>query len=712
MPDTAPKRLGPKLRDDLIIVEKVRQGVRQLVVKDPITMKYFQFGELERTLFGLLDGATPPPKIIEKFNAEHPDAEMTLDDLKEFLGDIDKMHLLEKSAAERNALLVERLKEERKSKLMSKQGSILYKRFPVVDPNDFFDRIHPYIKWIWSVPCVGFMCLVIAVAGITIVYNGQEFVDGIAAVFTFSQHTASSIFWLWVTIIGVIAVHELGHGLTCKHYGGEVHEIGFLLMFFQPCLYCNVTDSYLFKVKKHKIYVTFAGIIVEFFIGSLFCFVWVLTDPSTALNALCYQAMTVCGISSVMFNLNPLVKYDGYYAFSEWVDLPNLKQNSGDCLEKWFQGLYKKKEDIEDDGFSPRERKIYIIYAGCATLFILSMMSGLLYMMKDPIFEKCSEAGFIIYPFIVFKLMTGQINATSKFFKEFYQYEAAQFGAVKARLVVLALLGILAVLCFTVPYNITIEKEVKIEAVDRWVVRSPVEGYLEEVYVRSGGEVKAGEPLFLIANPDKSRKLSDLAAEAQKFQMQRDQALATGEYGKMQDIRIQETQTGNDRAAILRDLQKMKTLSPASGLILTSNMEELKGKYYKPGDKILDIVSLENLYSIVQLEEREAGEVRDAKSGSQATRARVKVKAMPGRIFDARIESVDMIADTSGLIRKFRTKIAIPNPDIRGGRPMVESLALRPGMTGVARLDILKTTPVAAIRRWMAGFFRMDLFMY
>ncbi|MBI4178644.1 efflux RND transporter periplasmic adaptor subunit [bacterium] len=697
-----------------------------LVIKDPITVKYYQFGALEIALFRLLDGSTPPPKIIEQINAQHPDAEMTMDELKEFLGEIDKMKLLEKGAADRNALLLERLKEERKGKLMSKKGSVMFKRFPLVDPNDFFDRIHPYIKWIWSVPFVAFMCLVILAACVAIGYNWQEFLDGIAAIFSFSEQTASSLLWLWLTIICVIAFHELGHGLTCKHYGGEVHEMGFLVLFFQPCFYANVTDAYMFANKKHKLYVTFAGIIVEFFIGSLFCFVWLLTDPTSGLNAICYQAMTVCGISSVLFNLNPLVKYDGYYAFSEMVDLPNLKQNSGDALEKFLTRIYKKRDDIEEDDFTPRERRIYIIYSICATLFIVSMLAGILYLIKDPILEffpLYPEAGAAVFIFICLKLLSGQISATTKFFKDFYLYEEAAYGGVKTRLAAGALLIAVIAACFTAPYDIVIEKEIKVESRDRWTVRAPVDGFLEEVYIRGGEEVKMDQPLFLMTNPDKSRRLADLAAEDRKFDMQRDQAVADGELGSLQDIQLRESQSSREREAIRREMQKLKTVSPATGLVLTPAVEELAGKYFNAGDKIMEIACLANLYSVVELEEREAGEVRDrrqmsrlraeGKPAERATSARVKLGALPGRLFSGHIEAIDAVADTSGVTRKFTARIAIPNPDLRYGENWLASgLALRPGMTGMAKIDVRRSTPAAAIARWFAGFFRLDLFMY
>ena len=718
-PQTPPKQLGPKLRDDLVLVEKIRQGKRLLVIKDPIAAKYYQFGEVEITLFRLMDGKTPPPKMIESLNAAHSDVEMTMDDLKEFLGDIDKMHLLEKSLTERNALLLERLKEERANKLMSKKGSIMFKRFPLVDPNDFFDRIHPYITWIWSKPFVGFMCLVILAACVAIGYNWDDFTDGITSVFAFYDRSLASIFWLWLTIVGVIMFHELGHGLTCKHYGGEVHEMGFLLLFFQPCFYANVTDAYMFKDKKHKLFVTFAGILVEFFIGSIFCFVWLLTDEDTSVNAICYQAMTVCGISSVLFNLNPLVKYDGYYAFSEWVDLPNLKQNSGDALESFCQRIYKKADEFEDDGLTKRERTIYILYTIASNAFILSMLGGLFLMVKDTILEATPEIGIFAFSFVVWKLAGGQIRAVWKFFKDFYQYEEAHAGAIKVRFVALALVAAAAGLAFTMPYDITVDKKVTVEAGNKWTVRAPIEGFLQEMYVRTGDEVKPGQALFVIANPEMSRKLSDLGRETRKYEMQRDQAVASEDPGKLQEIRIHEQQTELDRRAILQDIEKTRTGSTVQGTVLTKQPQELKGKYYKKGDVILDIVDLSTLYSVVQLEERDAGAVRDARAARMAapgigpTRTRLKVNALPGRLFQGSILSVDPIADTSGVIRTFKAKIVIPNPDFsEGGGWMASGMALRPGMTGVARLDIMESTPFGAFKRWLSGFFRMDLFVY
>src|SRR5262249_55580960 len=130
--------------------------------------------------------------------------------------------------------------------------------------------------------------------------------------------------WAWLILLVVTALHESAHGLTCKHYGGEVHEIGFLLLFFMPCFYCNVSDAWLFKEKSKRLWVTFAGGYFELFVWALAVFVWRLTLPGSLPHYLAFIVVTACGIQT-LFNFNPLLKLDGYYLLSDWLEAPNLQ---------------------------------------------------------------------------------------------------------------------------------------------------------------------------------------------------------------------------------------------------------------------------------------------------------------------------------------------------------------------------------------------------
>ena len=121
--------------------------------------------------------------------------------------------------------------------------------------------------------------------------------------------------------------HEFAHGLTCKHYGGDVHEVGLLVMFFTPCFYCNVSDAWLIPEKRKRLWITAAGGYCDLCLWALAVFAWRLSDPQGLVNYLAWVVVTVCA-ARVLFNFNPLLKLDGYYLLSDWLELPNLRQRS------------------------------------------------------------------------------------------------------------------------------------------------------------------------------------------------------------------------------------------------------------------------------------------------------------------------------------------------------------------------------------------------
>src|SRR5262249_28262755 len=136
---------------------------------------------------------------------------------------------------------------------------------------------------------------------------------------------------VWLTVMLVTTLHECAHGLTCKHYGGEVHEVGFLLIFLMPAFYCNVSDAWLFQERSKRLWVTFAGGYFELFLWALAVFAWRLTLPGTLANHLAFVVLSVCGIQT-LFNFNPFLKLDGYYLLSDWLEVPNLRQQALDVF--------------------------------------------------------------------------------------------------------------------------------------------------------------------------------------------------------------------------------------------------------------------------------------------------------------------------------------------------------------------------------------------
>ena len=142
-----------------------------------------------------------------------------------------------------------------------------------------------------------------------------------------------TVVYLWIALGVVKVIHEFGHGLSCKAFGGEVHEMGALLLCFSPALYCNVSDAWILPSKWHRIIISAAGIYVELVIAAMATFIWWNTPTQPFINNLSLSLMVVCSVSTVVFNANPLMRYDGYYVLADWLEIPNLREKANRFLK-------------------------------------------------------------------------------------------------------------------------------------------------------------------------------------------------------------------------------------------------------------------------------------------------------------------------------------------------------------------------------------------
>ena len=195
--------------------------------------------------------------------------------------------------------------------------------------------------------------------------------------------------------LGVTKVlHEFGHGLTCKHFGGECHEMGVMVLVLTPCLYCNVSDSWLLPNKWARAAIGAGGMYVELVLASVATWIWWYSEPGL-LNHLCLNAMFVCSVSTLIFNANPLLRYDGYYILSDITEIPNLRQKSTSVLSRkmgeWFLGL-----EQPDDPFLPERNQIFFaLYSVAASIYqwvvVYSILFFLYHVFKPYGLEKIGQ---------------------------------------------------------------------------------------------------------------------------------------------------------------------------------------------------------------------------------------------------------------------------------------------------------------------------------
>jgi putative peptide zinc metalloprotease protein len=353
----------PRLRSDLIVRhQQISQGT-SVVIKNPESRKFFRLGEAEYFIAQQLDGETPLEAIRQKTEAKFG-GELAIETLNAFLENLKKNHILETTEAGEKGAYREPPRF---------RGSPLYCRFKVFDPCRLLQRLVPWTGFFYS----SFFVLlsaaaILAAAGVTVTSWG-DFRQDLPRLYG----SWSSIAVVLALNFLVVGAHEFGHGLTCTRFGGEVHEMGCALVFLQPAFYCNVSDAWLFAEKSKRLWVGIAGPYFELFLWSLAVLIWRTTEPDTWINFITLSVMATSGVKTLL-NFNPLIKLDGYYLLSDYLEIPNLRRRSfrhvGSLVEKLF-GL----ESLEDEEVLPRsERAIFSIYGTLALAGSFSILGFIL----------------------------------------------------------------------------------------------------------------------------------------------------------------------------------------------------------------------------------------------------------------------------------------------------------------------------------------------
>jgi putative peptide zinc metalloprotease protein len=342
------------------------QGRWYWVVKEPVGLNYFRFEEEEYFLLRALDGGTSLDDLKARFEAAFPPQKIALDVLQRFLGSLHRSGLVVADAAGQGEQLKRRRDERKRKERTSQLANILSLRFKGFDPENLLNALYPWTRWFFSLPAM-VCCLLLALSALALIV--VQFDTFQAKLPTFQQFfAAENWIWLAVALAATKILHEFGHALSCKHFGGECHEMGVMLLVLTPCLYCNVSDSWMLPSKWRRAAIGAAGMYVEVVIASLCVFLWWFSNPGV-LNYLCLSTIFVCSVGTVLFNGNPLLRYDGYYILSDLLEIPNLRQKASSILSRklgaWCLGL---KEPA--DPFLPRrKREWFAAYAVAAAVY-------------------------------------------------------------------------------------------------------------------------------------------------------------------------------------------------------------------------------------------------------------------------------------------------------------------------------------------------------
>ena len=594
------------LRVDIVIRRQFFKHQEYYVLKDPLALTYFRLLPEEAYILTLLDGKRTIRQISERFNARYPNHERSAEELAQFVNQLGGGGLLNIGAS-RFVEIASRTAPQQMMMLWAKVISTsLFIKIPLIDPSPWLGSLAHAIRFVWTKWFVGAALLFYVWTAGLLLANADQF-----AVHRIDFFSASNLIILWFTIIVIKTLHEFGHATTCRHFGGEVHEMGFCLMCFTPCGYVDASDAWMMRRQRHKVYTTIAGVFTELILACIAAHFWLML-PDGIGRSVAFNAMLVASVNTIVFNINPLMRFDGYYVLCDLLEIPNLRSKAiGFCSYHLQRVLLGYRNLYQESMFSQEANgRVFILYSIAAYLYMISIIYGFTQIfgrVLEPIGLRqfglyigfFVEGSFVALPFIKVIMDASKPGV-----------HIVKIGSASRRAVAIcACLAAVVGGSFVVPTRHHVTQQAIVSAHSVEGIASDVGGVVKLVHVHTGQWVNPGDLVITLENPEVMAELQIADATRKQAQLR---------FNSLRDIsRWSVTET---RAQAAQEIEmaeagyqisaaraaKLELRATAAGYVLTPDVEKLVGSYMSPFALILRIGDTRRLRLIVPLTEDEA----------------------------------------------------------------------------------------------------------
>ncbi len=499
-------------RHDLEVQETLYQGEKSWVLKDPVALKYFRLQAPEYMAFQMIDGVNSYAAIKLHLENQFPEMELRIEDVYALVTSLHKSGLLLSDAAGQDQPLTDRRNKELKQKATKLLMSAMSLKLPGVDPERFLNWLYPKVSWLFSKWITAILAVVCTCALLLVLSNLEDFYRRLPE---FSQFfNINNLLFMASILIVTKSIHELGHGLMCKHFGGECHEIGFMFLVMTPAMYCNTSDSWTLPNKWHRIAIGAAGMYVEVILAAFATFLWWYTQPGFA-HYLALNVMFLCSFSTLVFNANPLLRYDGYYMLSDYLEIPNLSQKSNmalvDQLKVHCLGMKPNRSRL-----MPQQGLVsFAIYSVASFLYRWFVMLAIFWFLIQMFRPYGLEiVGHMLIAISMIGMVVIPMYKVAKFFAwpgRFREVKTFRF------LTTCVLVLMLAWALFSIPVTHHVTASFVTRPVDAQMVYATAPGTLTEVAFRPGDKVNAGQQIARLESIDLQIETERLRGQSEQL---------------------------------------------------------------------------------------------------------------------------------------------------------------------------------------------------
>jgi multidrug efflux pump subunit AcrA (membrane-fusion protein) len=599
---------------------------------------------------------------------------------------------LERTVAERSTLQIERLRAERHKRRRPAlfRGELLRMRWSFGDPDALLSRVLPKIRWMFT-PAFLAASVVLFLIYLGIILGRREaYAAALQSSYTFATISLGSVVVLWLTGLAVILIHELGHGFTCKYFGGEVRELGFMMLYFQPAFYCNVSDAWSFPERRARLWVTAAGSWIQLVVAGLAAIVWWAVQPGTLVSQIAVAAMLVGGVLTMFTNMNPLLPLDGYFALSDWLEIPNLRVRALDHFGWWLKRTVFRLE-VPEPPATARERRVFLIYGALAAAYIAGLFIFLARFSVGWAQRTLGGLGVVAVIIALALMMRKPLVEWSRTIAL-----AARAGRVALRsarwrrwLIVPALAA--AVVLF-LPWTLTTSGSLVVQPSMTRAIAAPDSGVVAQVFAGEGMRVPAGAPVVRLVDRALERALLIASRAVDSLTLSESAARAVGRIADAERLGAEQRSALAQLVALESRASRLTLRALTTGIVTTPRPDTLVGHRVAPGDSLLVLAALDSV------------EVRIALVGAGAT------GVQPGQVVHV-VSYADVGAPLTARVIEVSAAGVGRSHAVEARVRLAADGAWRPGSLGEASVELQRSTIFGALLWKLRQRVRGDLWL-
>jgi putative peptide zinc metalloprotease protein len=572
------RTLRPRLRPHTQITRQHYRGRRWHVVHDPASNQFYRLSPVAHDFVCTLDGVRNVEEAWKLALAKFGDSAPTQNEVIELLGQLYNSNLLSVDTTPETEQLLARGRERTKKRIAQQAIGIMYFRLRLFNPDRILTWVEPLLRPLlnrW-----GFIawCLFVGLAVLKIIPEWPALVG------QFDTFTSPANFGPMLAIFVLLKLlHELGHGVICKRFGGQVPEFGVMLLVLFPSPYVDASACWAFPSKWQRIAVGAGGMLFELAIAAAAAFIWLGSPEGSILRQLAYHAMVTASVATVVFNANPLMKFDGYYMLADLLETPNLMQRSQQMLHYLAQRYVLRLERARCPSTLPGEKALLTTYGVLAGLYrILLFLTITLFILGEWFIiglalAVWTTAAWFMLPLgkLAHWLATASITAEHR---------------ARTIAITLACTAGIALLVGAVPLPDWRRGTGVVESLTRAGVYFQTDGFVRQAFVRPGDKVEEGQVIAVLDSYELDRLERANRAELADARVQLKQAMSKDDAGMAAVAKGRVAALERQLAEVADRRDHLTVRAPESGVVVGGDPMLLIGAFVRRGEPLCGLV--------------------------------------------------------------------------------------------------------------------------